>query len=189
LIILSCKFSTSPASYINSVSVKGISFGIFDIFQALENIGTGTASMAPTLIVAMLAGGFLQLVRYNGGINYIIEKTGNFIKNRKTCEIGICFLAGTVNLFTANNTVAIITSGGVARELSEKHDVPSVRTASLLDTTSCIVQGLIPYGAQILIATSLAASIGISSFGILKGMFYPLFVLAGVIFSIVKTKN
>ncbi len=168
--------------------IIGIYFGIFDIFQALENIGTGTASMASTIIVAMLAGGLLQLVRYNGGINYIIEKTGSFIKNRKTCEIGICFLAGTVNFFTANNTVAIITSGTVAKELSEKYGVPPVRTASLLDTTSCIVQGLIPYGAQILIASSLAASIGVSSFVILKGMFYPVLVLLGLIYSIIKTK-
>ncbi len=169
--------------------IIGISFNLFDIFEALEYIGTGTSGMAPTLIVTMLAGGLLQLVRYNGGINYIIEKTGSFIKNKRTCEAGICFLTGTVNLFTANNTVAIITSGSIARELSEKYDVLPVRTASLLDTTSCIVQGLIPYGAQILIASGLAASIGVSSFGILKGMFYPIFVLAGVIFSISRTKN
>ena len=169
--------------------IIGISLGIFDIFEALENIGTGTAGMASTLIVAMLAGGLLQLVRYNGGINYIIKKTGSFIKNQKSCEFGICFLAGIINLFTANNTVAIITSGSIAKELSEKYGVAPVRTASLLDTTSCIVQGLIPYGAQILIASSLAVSIDVSSFDILKGMIYPVIVLIGLIISVIRTKN
>ena len=100
--------------------------------------------------------------------------------------MGICFLVGLINLFTANNTVAIITSGSIARELSEKHGVDSVRTASLLDTTSCVVQGLIPYGAQILIATSLAASIGASSFTILKGMFYPVLMSVGLMVSVLR---
>lgn len=162
------------------------SFGLFDIFGY---IGDGTISMATTIIVAMLAGGLLLLVRYNGGITYIINETGRWIKDKKTCEIGICFLVGLINLFTANNTVAIITSGSIAKELSEKHEIDYVRTASLLDTTSCVVQGLIPYGAQILIATSLAASIGASSFTILKGMFYPVLMSLGLIVSVLKTKK
>ena len=94
-----------------------------------------------------------------------------------------------INLFTANNTVAIITSGSIAKELSAEHNISPVRTASLLDTTSCAVQGLIPYGAQILIATSLAASIGASSFTILKGMFYPVLMSLGLLVSVLRTKN
>lgn len=162
------------------------SFGLFDVFGY---IGDGTISMATTIIVAMLAGGLLLLVRYNGGITYIINETGRWIKDKRTCEIGICFLVGLINLFTANNTVAIITSGSIAKELSEKHNVDSVRTASLLDTTSCVVQGMIPYGAQILIAASLAASIGATSFTILKGMFYPVLMSLGLIVSVLKTKT
>lgn len=169
-------------------TIIGISYGMFNIFDAFGYIGDGTTAMAPTLIVAMLAGGMLLLVRYNGGITYIIQQTGKWIKNNKTCEIGICFLVGIINLFTANNTVAIITSGSIARELSEKYGVNPIRTASLLDTTSCVVQGMIPYGAQILIATNLAASIGVSSFLILKGMFYPLLMLFGLIGSVLTTK-
>ena len=169
--------------------IIGLSFKMFSIFDAFGYVGDGTISMATTLIVAMLAGGLLLLVRYNGGITYIIKKTEGLIKGKKSCEIGICFLVGMIDLFTANNTVAIITSGSIAKELSEKHKVDSVRTASLLDTTSCIVQGMIPYGAQILIATSLAASIGVSSFTILKGMFYPALMLFGLIFSVLRTKN
>lgn len=165
-------------------TIIGILYGMFNIFDAFGYIGDGTVSMATTLIVAMLAGGLLLLVRYNGGITYIIKETGRWIKDNRTCEIGICFLVGIINFFTANNTVAIITSGSIARELSEKYGVNPIRTASLLDTTSCVVQGMIPYGAQILIATSLAASIGVSSFTILKGMFYPILMLFGLIFSV-----
>lgn len=168
--------------------IIGLSYGMFGIFDAFGYIGDGTISMATTLIVAMLAGGLLLLVRYNGGITYIIKETGRWIKDKRTCEVGICFLVGIINLFTANNTVAIITSGSIAKELSAKHNIPPVRTASLLDTTSCAVQGLIPYGAQILIATSLAASIGASSFTILKGMFYPVLMSFGLLFSVLRNK-
>ena len=170
-------------------TIIGITFGLFNIFDAFTFIGDGTISMATTLIVAMLAGGLLLLVRYNGGINYIIEKTGLYIKDRKTCEVGICFLVGVINLFTANNTVAIITAGPIAKELSQKYSVCPKRTASLLDTVSCCVQGMIPYGAQILIATSLAASVSLSPFMIMKGLFYPWLMLFGVIFSIIFLNN
>ncbi len=169
--------------------IIGLSYGMFGIFDAFGYIGDGTISMATTLIVAMLAGGLLLLVRYNGGITYIIKETGRWIKDKRTCEVGICFLVGMINLFTANNTVAIITSGSIAKELSAEHNISPVRTASLLDTTSCAVQGLIPYGAQILIATSLAASIGASSFTILKGMFYPVLMSLGLLVSVLRTKN
>ena len=170
-------------------TIIGISYGIFDIFAAFAYIGDGTTSMANTLIVAMLAGGLLLLVRYNGGITYIIKSTEKWIKNQKTCEIGICFLVGVINLFTANNTVAIITSGSIVKELAEKYGVKAERAASLMDTTSCCVQGMIPYGAQILIAAALSASIGMTSFAILKGLFYPALMLLGLIFSISGTRN
>ena len=167
----------------------GILYGNFDIFTAFAYIGDGTTSMANTIIVAMLAGGLLLLVRYNGGITYIIKTTEKWIKNQKTCEIGICFLVGVINLFTANNTVAIITSGSIVRELAEKYGVKAERAASLMDTTSCCVQGMIPYGAQILIAAALSASIGMSSFAILKGLFYPVLMLLGLVLSISRTKE
>lgn len=169
-------------------TIIGISYGIFDIFTAFAFIGDGTTSMANTIIVAMLAGGLLLLVRYNGGITYIIRSTEKWIKSKKTCEIGICFLVGVINLFTANNTVAIITSGSIVKELAEKYELKAERAASLMDTTSCCVQGMIPYGAQILIAAALSASIGMTSFGILKGLFYPALMLFGLIFSISRTK-
>ena len=170
-------------------TIIGIIYGTYDIFGAFACIGDGTISMATTLIVALLAGGMLMLVRYNGGIKYIINETGKWIKSKKTCEIGICFLVGVINLFTANNTVAIISSGEIAKEMSLKYGVSPKRTASLLDTVSCCVQGMIPYGAQILIATSLASSISISSFSIMKGLFYPALMLIGVLVSVFMTKD
>ena len=169
-------------------TIIGMSYGMFDIFTAFSYIGDGTTAMANTIVVAMLAGGLLLLVRYNGGITYIIRETERWIKNQKTCEVGICFLVGVINLFTANNTVAIITSGSIVKELSEKYGLKAERAASLMDTTSCCVQGMIPYGAQILIATALSASIGMTSFAILKGLFYPALMLLGLIFSISRTK-
>ena len=129
--------------------------------------------MAPTIIISLLAGGMLALVRYNGGIEFVIRATGRWIKSRRTCELGICFLTGLMNLFTANNTIAIITSGQLAKELGHRYGVNPKRIASLLDTTSCIVQGLIPYGAQILIATGLSTAVQLSAFDIVRGSFYP----------------
>lgn len=167
----------------------GISIGTFGLFEGLSYIGDGTTAMANTLIVALLAGGLLQMVRYNGGISYIINTTAHLIKSKRLCELGICFLVGIINLFTANNTVAIITAGPIAKEMGEKYGVDPKRTASLLDTTSCCVQGVIPYGAQILIATGLCAYLSLSSFTIIKNLYYPVLMGIGLLISILFTKN
>ena len=171
------------------ISLCSALLGVTLVLKRFSYIGDGTTSMANTFVVAMLAGGLLLLVRYNGGITYIIKETERWIKNKKTCEVGICFLVGIINLFTANNTVAIITAGPIAKELSEKYNVDSRRTASLLDTTSCFVQGIIPYGAQILIATSLAASVSLSSFSIIKCLLYPALIGIGLFISLLFVKN
>lgn len=166
-------------------TIIGICYGVFDIFGAFSFIGDGTVSMATTLIVALLAGGMLQMVRWNGGISYIINKTESLITSKRLCEFGICFLVGIINLFTANNTVAIITAGPIAKELTQKYGVDPKRTASLLDTTSCCVQGVLPYGAQILVATGLAASVSISSFSIIKCLYYPILMGIGLLISLI----
>lgn len=170
-------------------TIIGICYGIFDIFGAFSVIGEGTVKMATTLIVAMLAGGLLRMVRYNGGITFILRTADKFIKNKKTCEFGICALAGIINLFTANNTVAIITAGPIAKELSLKYGINPKKTSSMLDTTSCCVQGMIPYGAQILIATSLASSLSLSAFSIMKGMLYPIVLFIGLMIYITFSKD
>ncbi len=170
-------------------TIIGMSYGIFNIFGAFSCIGDGTITMATTLIVAMLAGGLLKMVRYNGGITYILNSAEKFIKNKKTCEFGICALVGIINLFTANNTVAIITSGPIAKELSLKYNVCPKKTASLLDTISCCVQGMIPYGAQILIAVSLSSSLSLSSFSVMKGLFYPVLMFFGLMVYLIISKD
>lgn len=170
-------------------TIIGIHYGAFDIFGAFGCIGDGTSNMASTIIVALLAGGLLQLVKYNGGIAYILKEAGRWITSKRTCEIVMCLLVGVIDLFTANNTVAIITTGSIAKALSEKYNVNPIRTASLLDTMSCAVQGVIPYGAQILIATSLAVSISATSFTVMKGLFYPLLMFLGIILSVITIKN
>lgn len=167
----------------------GVIFGCFDVFQAFGYIGNGITGMANTIIVALLAGGLLQMVRYNGGINYIINSFELFIKSKKLCEVGICLLVAIINLFTANNTVAIITSGPIAKELTIKYKVNPKRTASLLDTTSCIVQGFLPYGAQVLIAVGLSVSLHTSSFTIIKNMYYPLLMAIGLSVYLIFAKD
>lgn len=129
------------------------------------------------------------MVRWNGGISYIINKTEKLITSKKLCEFGICFLVGVINLFTANNTVAIITAGPIAKELTQKYGVDPKRTASLLDTTSCCVQGILPYGAQILVATGLAVSVSISSFSIIKCLYYPVLMGLGLFFSLLLSNR
>ena len=167
----------------------GCAYGNFSLLDAFTLIGDGTTEMAPTLIISLLAGGMLALVRYNGGIEFVISSTGRWIKSRRTCELGICFLTGLMNLFTANNTIAIITSGQLAKELGHRYGVDPKRIASLLDTTSCIVQGLLPYGAQILIATGLSTAVQLSAFDIVRGSFYPYLMAAGVVGRIWREKK
>lgn len=153
---------------------------------ALKETGAGTLGMAETLIVAILAGGLLSIIRHNGGISYLLKKIQKMISGKKGCELGVSLLVGMINLFTANNTVAIVIAGPIAKVLSDKFHCDPRRIASILDSTSCVVQGLIPYGAQILIAIGVAkgAGIEISSFCLIRCLFYPMLLALALILSI-----
>ena len=144
--------------------------------MTLTEVGRGALGMSETLIVAILAGGLLALIRYNGGISYLIGKIEKMIKSTKGCEAGIALLVAAVNLFTANNTVAIVVAGPIAKMLSDKYNCDGKRIAGILDTASCAVQGLIPYGAQILIAVGIAngAGIEVPAFGLTAALYYPM---------------
>lgn len=170
--------------------VLGIITGAFNIWDALEACGQGTLGMAETLIVAILAGGLLKLIRWNGGIAYLMEKIRKLIRSGAGCEIGIFILVSMVNFFTANNTVAIVIAGPIARELSERYNCEPRRIASILDTASCFVQGLIPYGAQMLIAVGIARSSGlrISTIGLLGTQYYQWLMLTALLVSFAITK-
>jgi Na+/H+ antiporter NhaC len=171
--------------------ILGICVGAFDIWGALNACGQGTLGMAETLIVAILAGGLLKLIRWNGGIAYLMEKIRKAIHSSRGCEVGVFLLVSMINLFTANNTVAIVIAGPIAKELSDRYKCEPRRIASILDTASCFVQGLIPYGAQMLIAVGVAKTSGlaVSTLGLLGTQYYQWLMLAAVIVAFLRRKK
>ena len=151
-------------------AVIGFSFGSLDWTGFLESIGGGISNMGDLIIVTMLAGGMLELIRANGGIDFIVNGMTRHIRGKRGAELSIAGLVSLANLCTANNTIAIITAGGIARDITKRFGLDPRKTASILDTFSCLVQGFIPYGAQMLMAAGLA---GISSISIIGHLYYP----------------
>ncbi len=133
-------------------------------------MGVGMTGMGELIIVTLLAAGMLELIRYNGGLDYIIRHLTARISGRRGAEISIGLMAALANFCTANNTVAIVAVGNIARNVAEKFRIAPSRSASLLDTFSCVVQGILPYGAQLLMGSALA---GITAFAIIPYLFYP----------------
>lgn len=164
-------------------AVIGLSLGKYGWTGFLESAGTGIASMGDLIIVTMLAGGMLEVIRVNGGIDYIINLLTRRINGRRGAEFSIAALVALANVCTANNTIAIITTGSIAKDIATHFGVNPRRSASILDTFSCIVQGFLPYGAQLLMASGLA---GISVASIIGYLYYPLallfFAVAAIIF-------
>ena len=160
--------------------------GQHPFLQMLTEGGKGIQSMSETLMVAILAGGLLHMIRHNGGIAFLMEKIERLINSNRKCELGIMALVSCVNLFTANNTVAIVVSGPIAKDLSNKYNCDPRRIASILDAASCAIQGIIPYGAQILIAVGILKNAGISigALDLLGALYYPLLLGAALILSI-----
>lgn len=156
--------------------VIGICSGSFSVFDWLGTMGGGIAGMSDLIIVTLLAGGMLEVIRHNGGIDYIIRILTGRVSNRRTAELSIAALVGIANICTANNTIAIVTVGPIARKISERFGIDPRRSASLLDIFSCVVQGIIPYGAQMLMAAGLAS---VSPLEIVRYLYYP-YVLGAV---------
>lgn len=130
----------------------------------------GILGMAELCLISMMAGGLMELVRYNGGIVYLIHLLTKRVSGRKGAQLSIATLVGLTNLCTANNTVAILSVGKLANDIAEKYGVEKKRSASILDTISCCVQSIIPYGAQLLIASGLT---GINPFDLIPYLYYP----------------
>ena len=139
-------------------------------FTWLGAMGEGIMGMSELIIVTLLAGGMLEMIRFNGGIAFIIKKMTKHIKGKRGAEMSIGVLVGLADLCTANNTIAIITTAPIARQISQQFNLDKRKVASILDTFSCMVQGIIPYGAQMLIASGLA---GISPVSIIGSLYYP----------------
>ncbi len=137
----------------------------------LESVGGGISGMGDLIIVTMLAGGMLELIRVNGGLDFIVGGLTRRIKGKRGAELSIAALVSLANICTANNTIAIITTGRIARDITQRFGLDPRKTASILDTFSCLVQGFIPYGAQLLMAAGLA---GISTISIISHLYYPL---------------
>jgi len=162
----------------------GGALGRFTFFDAMDFLGKGTLGMGETLIVALLAGGLFKSVQSNGGVKWLTDRIASVIRGPRTCEFGVFLLVSAINCFTANNTVAIVIAGPIAKECAAKFGANPVRVASVLDMASCVVQGLIPYGAQILIAMGVAKGLemSIDSLSLLKCLYYqPLLALAVVL--------
>ena len=151
-------------------AVIGFACGSFSWVGWLGSVGEGIGSMGELIIVTMLAGGMFEIIRYNGGLDFIISGLTRHIKGKRGAEFSIAALVSIANLCTANNTIAIITTGRIARDITSRFGLDPRKTASILDTFSCLVQGLIPYGAQILMASGLSGASGISIIGC---MYYP----------------
>lgn len=155
---------------ISLCGVIGILGCSYTFFGWLNSIGSGIVSMGELIIVAMMAGGMLEVIRVNGGIDFIIEKLSVRIRGKRGAEFSIAALVSLVNLCTANNTVAILTVGNIAKQISGKFGIDPRKAASILDTFSCTVQGIIPYGVQLLLASGLAH---VQPVDIIPYLYYP----------------
>lgn len=155
--------------------------GGYDLFGWFSAMGNGIIGMGELVIIAMMAGGMLEIIRENGGINYIIDKITAHVSNKRGAELSIAALVSMVNVCTANNTVAILTVGNIAKKIGDKFGVDNRKAACILDTFSCTVQGLIPYGVQMLLAAGLA---NLSPMDILPYLYYPLAIGIAALFSI-----
>ena len=135
----------------------GMICGSFNIYGWFNAMGEGIAGMGELIIITMMAGGMLELIKANGGIDYIIDKLTSHINSKRGAELSIAALVSITDICTANNTIAIITVGGIAKQISDRFGLDSRKCASILDTMSCCMQGIIPYGAQLLMAAGLAS--------------------------------
>lgn len=148
----------------------------------LASLGRGIATMSDLIIVTLLAGGLMELIRANGGLDFIIDRLTRHIKGERGAQFSIAALVCIADICTANNTIAIISTGSIAKEISDRFGLDPRKTASILDTFSCLIQGIIPYGAQLLIAAGLA---GISSASIIPHLYYPFLMGVMAVLSII----
>lgn len=161
--------------------IIGIIDGGYDIFGWFSAMGNGVIGMGELIIIAMMAGGMLEIIRENGGIDFIISKITAHVNSKRGAELSIAALVSMVNICTANNTVAILTVGNISKKISDKFGVDNRKAASILDTFSCTIQGLIPYGVQMLLAAGLS---GLSPLDIIPYLYYPMAIGLAALFAI-----
>lgn len=163
-------------------AIVGLLTGSFNGIQLLDSLGDGILGMSELIIVSLLAAGMLELIRYNGGIDYITQKVTAKISGQRGGEFCIGSLVVLTNICTANNTIAILTVGTVSAQIARKYNIDPRKAASILDTFSCFAQGLLPYGAQLLQASQLSNTQPVD---IIMYLYYPLILLIVAVLSIV----
>ena len=166
--------------------LTGVMDGSYDLMGWIQSTLQGVMGMSELILISMMAGGIFAIISYNGGMEFVINRLTRRVKTYRGAELSICGLVAFANICTANNTVAILSVGGIARRVAEQYDIDPRRSASLLDTTSCCVQGLLPYGAQLLMASGLA---GISAMSIIPYLFYPMLLAIAVLVTIVVRRK
>ncbi len=154
--------------------IIGLISGAFDMFGLIAAISSGMASMQELCLISIVVGGMVELIKFNGGIDFLLNFITKRIKSKRGAELGIAALVSVMDLCTANNTIAIVMAAPLAKDISEEYEVDPAKSASLLDIFSSVWQGIIPYGAQLLTAAGLA---GISPFEIIKYLHYPILML------------
>lgn len=162
--------------------ITGLLTGAFDIWAWNAAMGNGITGMGELIIVTLLAGGMLEMIRYNGGIEWIIQKLTARIDSARGAEASIAGLVSFANLCTANNTIALIMAGPIAKDIATRFHIDPRRSASLLDIFSCFVQGIIPYGAQMLMASGLG---NVSPLEIMQYLYYPYLLGVGALLAII----
>ncbi len=161
--------------------ITGIADGSYTFMGWIDSTLQGVMGMSELILISMLAGGIFAVISHNGGMDYVIGHITRRVQKRAGAELSICALVAFANICTANNTIAILSVGDIARRISDRFDIDPRRSASLLDTTSCCVQGLLPYGAQLLIASGLA---GISAMSIVPYLYYPMLLGVAVLITV-----
>lgn len=162
--------------------IIGVACGSLSLVSFCEEAGNGVLSMGELIIITLLAGGLMQMVKQSGGFEFITRAITNRISGKRGAEAAIAALTVLTDICTANNTIAIITVGPIARDLSERYGVAPRKSASIMDTASCFAQGVLPYGAQLLMASGLAH---ISPIEIVPHLYYPIAIGVMVVLSII----
>ena len=162
-----------------SGSVIMLATGTVSVDSLLSNMGAGAAGMFETSFVAILVSAICALIEYNGGFEALLGGIRKVFKGKKGGQLGMGILVGAMDIATANNTVAIVMANPIAKEMSSEYDISPKKAASILDTFSCIFQGVIPYGAQMLVAISAVKTVGydITAFEIMPKLIYPFMLL------------
>lgn len=171
-----------------SSGIIGIASSQITLLGWFTAMGNGISSMGELIIITMIAGGMLEMIRYNGGIDYIISIITSRTKTRRGAELSMAGLVSFADLCTANNTVAIISVGSIVKDIAQKFGISPRRAASVMDTFSCCIQGLLPYGAQLLMAAGIAsttAAVAISPLEIIPYLYYPMIMGACALLAVI----